>query len=560
MEGRKLKIRSLHIKNFRSLQSLDMDDIGDITILVGANSCGKTNILDALTLFFDQLSPETQCDIGDIPDYTWFDREPARPIEFDLTIELNSREIEKILADESIRAQLQREDANYMRFVRRIEGSPSAATWTTQLVEINGKTIHDENLEKATEGEPLVAPENLAKMLQNFTAHFKRKFIFLPASRDITINYAGFNPRTPILHPDVVGELKTLAQKGGRVELKKMSRLQKLVGKTTSTITDMRVLNGDFNIKERDFNPFPICWVGGGYQELLMLIYQLVKQPDAIFGIDEPEAHLHPELARGLLAVLKEVAKEQQIFLATQSPIFVDQAELSNVWLAKKVRGATEINRLREIEDLRNIVIELGIRPSDIFYANTIIFVEGKSDKVVLAILAQKVGVDLEAEGVSIIPTYGKSRGKYHLAVFIEASKAANTPFFMILDKGAGRETKQFVKNKILKEGKNLFFLKEGDIEDYYPREKLIDALSSELSIEITAEEKEKLGKEPAVKTIEDTLKSKLEKALERGWQENWKVRVSEKVAEDMSDTEIPDDLRQIIERIALTLKRVSGV
>lgn len=554
-----MKIKSLHIKNFRSLQSLVMDDIGGITILVGANSCGKTNILDALTLFFDQLSPEMQRNIGSIPDYTWFDRESASPIEFDLTIELNSGEAGKILADESVRAQLQREDSNYIRLVQRIEGTPSAATWTIQLVEINGKTIHGENLETDAEEKPLVAPENLSKMLQDFTAHFKGKFIFIPASRDTTASYTGFNPRTLILHSNLLGELRTLAQRGGRAERARWRKLRGFISRVSPAIEDMRVLDGDFTFGERESgSDFPICWVGGGHQELLMLIYQLVKQPNAVFGIDEPEVHLHPQLARRFLEVLKEITKNQQIFLATQSPIFIDRADLSNVWLIKKVKGTTEITRLREIEDLKDIVTELGIRPSDIFYANTIVFVEGPSDQIALSILAQKVGVDLEAEGVSIIPTHGKSRGKYHLGVFIEASRAANTPFFMILDKGAGRETKQFIKDGTLKDNENLFFLKEGDFEDYYPREKLINALSSELNIEITPEEKEKLLKGSAVKIIEDTLKSKLQEALGRRWQESWKVRVSRKAAEDTSVTEIPDELRGIIGRIALKVRPLS--
>jgi len=48
--GVHVSIESIHIRNFRSLQDMEVR-LGDITILIGANGTGKTTVLDALDLF-----------------------------------------------------------------------------------------------------------------------------------------------------------------------------------------------------------------------------------------------------------------------------------------------------------------------------------------------------------------------------------------------------------------------------------------------------------------------------------------------------------------------------
>jgi predicted ATPase len=63
-------IRSIHIENFRSIRSLDAD-LAQLAIFVGRNDCGKSNILRALNLFFNnQTNPGTDFDFED--DYNFY--------------------------------------------------------------------------------------------------------------------------------------------------------------------------------------------------------------------------------------------------------------------------------------------------------------------------------------------------------------------------------------------------------------------------------------------------------------------------------------------------------
>ena len=50
-------ITKIHIENFRSIKSIDAD-LAQLAIFVGKNDCGKSNILRALNLFFnDETNP-----------------------------------------------------------------------------------------------------------------------------------------------------------------------------------------------------------------------------------------------------------------------------------------------------------------------------------------------------------------------------------------------------------------------------------------------------------------------------------------------------------------------
>ena len=159
------------------------------------------------------------------------------------------------------------------------------------------------------------------------------------------------------------------------------------------------------------------------------------------------------------------------------------------------------------------------------------------------------MNVDLRAREIVFIPTHGKSRGRYHLEVWIEAAKTSNVPYFMILDKGAEKEAKKFTIDETLIPEENLFLLKRGAIEDYYPLDKLVDAIKHEYGIEVTEEEKERIAQIPRTENIEKLLKEKVKDT--RGW----KVRIGKKVAESMTADEIDDEIKRIIERIATKIR-----
>lgn len=84
-----------------------------------------------------------------------------------------------------------------------------------------------------------------------------------------------------------------------------------------------------FVIKENENIQIPLSSMGSGYEMIFSLIYSyyLAKQNDKkiIILIDEPELHLHPDIQKKFVDFLLKISKDSQIILSSHSPILVKQ-------------------------------------------------------------------------------------------------------------------------------------------------------------------------------------------------------------------------------------------
>lgn len=540
-----------------------MEDMGDLSILIGSNSSGKSNLLEALMLFFNEFDPAPQRNLGAVNDYIWFGRRFKEAVKFTVALELSKEELTKIIP-EQILASLVVNETNILTLTREITGTPTAASWSTSSIQVNevpliekGQLVYkleekkEVTLKEPSPPKPAISPaEILGSLLRNTSQALKGKFRAILAARNVPAPSPRVGDRISFIQPTTMTELTTIGHSIDGVHMRKWGEMEDQVREISPDTRDLRILTGQLTVREKKSDiGFPISLVGGGNQEILALIHELTKEEDGIYGIEEPEIHLHPQLARRLFEAFKKVSPEKQIFISTHSTIFVDMMDLVNTWMVRKEDGETKIIRVKEAEDLTRILYDLGIRPSDIFYANGVIFVEGQTEKIVFPILAKKMGIDFKEFGLSVIPTYGKSSGKYHLSVWIDASKSAQIPYLFLFDKGAEEEANNLVKKGLLKSAENLFILNTGSIEDYYPEEKLVAAIESEHGMKISDQEKAEILKTPRAENIEKYLKAKNKDI--RGW----KVKVGTKVAMQMSLDDIPEEIKRIIERIATKLR-----
>lgn len=386
-----------------------------------------------------------------------------------------------------------------------------------------------------------ITQQTLQTIATNLLSKLKGKFKLILSVRDSW-------PQTPLvrstyLDPETQSLLRSLGISDGTTERRRWYEIKE----------EFRsAFNAEFGIhpnylatEEADLR-IPLQHSGGGNQEFLILMRHLTEG-NFIFGVEEPELHLHPELARRVFGIFKKVSKENQIFLSTHSTIFVDQAELANTWIANKRGKETIFSRIKSDEDLRRILFELGVRPSDIFFSNGIIFVEGPSDRDVYTTLANKIGIDFRGMQVSIIPTYGKSSGKYHLRVWADAAKNANIPYFMVLDKGAEMDAKDLVADGTLIPDQNLFILKRGSLEAYYPLDKFLGAFEKEYATELTEDDRKVIESRDS-KKIEEILRNK------RVNPDGWKILIGRRVSQEMNASEIDDEVKRILERLRTQL------
>lgn len=140
------------------------------------------------------------------------------------------------------------------------------------------------------------------------------------------------------------------------------------------------ISSSDINVQIDDGNLTDLRFKGDGIKSLvaISLIKQSISETNKnrglILAIEEPEAHLHPKAIRRLNKILHELAKTQQVIIATHSPLLVDTNTLSNNIIVTEnkalvAKGLTEIRKT------------LGVEPPDnLTSAELILFVEGESD------------------------------------------------------------------------------------------------------------------------------------------------------------------------------------
>jgi recombinational DNA repair ATPase RecF len=62
-----MHLKSLHIKNFRALEEIDIDFERPVSVIVGPNAIGKTTLLEAVRLVKALAAPRTQNELMGSP-------------------------------------------------------------------------------------------------------------------------------------------------------------------------------------------------------------------------------------------------------------------------------------------------------------------------------------------------------------------------------------------------------------------------------------------------------------------------------------------------------------
>lgn len=103
---------------------------------------------------------------------------------------------------------------------------------------------------------------------------------------------------------------------------------------------------------EKIFGPFSLS---DGTMRFIALVTLLLQPEDTlpdVIILDEPEIGLHPQAVHVLREIIYQVGSRSQIIIATQSPLFLDGFDVSDVLVAdyNEQKKSSVINRLNEQE------------------------------------------------------------------------------------------------------------------------------------------------------------------------------------------------------------------
>ncbi|MET9362246.1 AAA family ATPase [Streptomyces sp. NPDC006632] len=178
-------------------------------------------------------------------------------------------------------------------------------------------------------------------------------------------------------------------------------------------------------------------------------------------AVEEPELFQHPPQARTFAKVLRELVSASpqgrtQVMYATHNPVFIDPKGYHQIRRLCRAAGAghprTEVWQAVE-EDLcraldglvsKNVIRSrtegtLGGALAEGFFAHAVVLVEGRGDEGVITGCADRSGISLGAEGISVIEVHGKDNLMISDALF----SALGVPCYVVFDGDAEMEERK---------------------------------------------------------------------------------------------------------------------
>jgi putative ATP-dependent endonuclease of OLD family len=434
-------ISKVHIENYRCFSSCTVNLNPKLTVLVGENNIGKTNFLAALALIFSSDNSSRQLQAEDIWD-GWRSLGVLPVVRIQVVLEGFENDVEKALVQkwlinspQTLKARINYEfrplstpqqlpdqlpinDYEWVLYGGELERERIDFR---DLIQIRLELLHalrDAERELSTGGR-----KRLGKLVERYKPDgfddennpLKQK-----VERTAQLLNLRFQRTQPIT--DVQDQLN--------------QRLESVSGPTNRQ--DAQIIPADIGFDDLVRNirlnvglpgrqVRPVEFNGLGYNNLLfisVLLSEFYKRRQLkqggitlpIVAIEEPEAHLHPHLQRFLNRYFVNNEDGQVIVTSHSTHItssvnpeylvamYQDSDGLVTATSVKDIFGQDAVSR----RNLNTLQRHLDATKSTLFFARSLILVEGLAESILIPILAKKCfGVDLDDKGVSVVAVHG---------------------------------------------------------------------------------------------------------------------------------------------------------
>jgi len=379
-----MKIETIKIENFKSLQNIVINNVPALCVIVGANGSGKTTLFNVFGFLKECLTYNVTRALQSRGGYA--EVVSRGQLGKDIIIEIQYRmeitEKERLVTYrleiglENNKPCVKREILRYKR------GSSGSPFHFLDFSYGKGKAVTNEEDFSKTDEEltkedqeldaDILAIKGLGQFQRFKAANAFRQLIEGWHISDFHINQArGSKEDTGFAdHLSVNGEnlplvAKNIYDNNSQIFEKIIATMRQRVPGIGS-ITPEPTQDGRLLLKFQDnsfADPFIDRYVSDGTIKMfayLVLLYD--PKPFPLLCIEEPENQLYPNLMWELLEEFREYARRGgQVFVSTHSPDLLNAAQLNEVFWLEKKSGYTNIHRASE-----NDQIEIYVKDGDL--------------------------------------------------------------------------------------------------------------------------------------------------------------------------------------------------
>jgi predicted ATPase len=384
-----VKLQSAHIRHYKSLDNVLVEFATPITVMVGPNAVGKSNIVDCLRFVRDAVETDLEHAVssrGGIARVRQHSR--TRPFKVSVKLDMTTD------SDDSSAAQYEfaiksQTGGNYVVDMER-------ARWNDEPRMARQKVQFDrDDAGKVTasgEQEAYRVPADHLVLSRYF--RMTRRSGWPIARFILDWRYSALSPHR-LREPASPDKDKLLSEDGknwasvvkalrrtprGRSALERVFEAMRSVipsfeEVTVSTVGSYLVPKFRFSTAPNETVEFDPVQLSDGTLRIFGILLALYQTPaPALLVIEEPEQNVHPGVLGVLADAFREAAEETQIVVTTHSPHFVDHFQPEEIRVVSLSNGLTVVSRVkrtqleamkRKLMSMQDFMLAEGLLPEE---------------------------------------------------------------------------------------------------------------------------------------------------------------------------------------------------
>lgn len=373
-----MKIEKLKIENYKVYRNMEVHDLSNFSVFLGANGAGKSTLFDVFGFLSDALKANVRIALNKRGGFREVhSRNASGPIKIEIKFRNDDVEGKKQpLITYSIAIGLEKGvpviQSEVLKYRRGQYGKPysfldfkngEGSAITNEMDYFGGNTdFQDKREEQRLDSPDILAIKGLGQF-QKFQAisAFRRLLDSWFVSNFQIQAARGIEDVALSEHLSETGD--NLAQVTRFIRENHPEVFDTIIAKFRKRVPGMEDVQADetqdgrivLKFKDGSFkDPFVARYVSDGTIKMfayLVLLNDPGKHP--LLCVEEPENYLHVELLRELAEEFREYSRRGgQVFISTHSPDFVNALEPEELFWLKKQHGDTIIEKASDVPDI----------------------------------------------------------------------------------------------------------------------------------------------------------------------------------------------------------------